>query len=77
MKFKVLLDSVEKIQEFVKVANSTHCDIDLVSGKYYLDAKSILGILSCNVHEPMTMIVNSSDEEEIGNFKNRIVEFLV
>ena len=78
LKFQVLVDSFEKIERFVKVTNSSNYDIDLVSGRdVYLDAKSIMGILSCNIQKPMTVIVNCKDEEENQRIKAGLAEYII
>lgn len=62
MEVKVLLNSIEKIKDFVTIARGIDCDIDLISGRHtYLDAKSIMGILSCNVTKPLTLDIHSDD----------------
>ena len=43
---KVSLDSIEKVKQFVSITNEFDTDFDLVSGRYVIDAKSILGIFS-------------------------------
>ena len=49
MTVKVSLNSVEKIQDFVSIVKNASCDLDLICGRSYLDAKSLLGILSCDI----------------------------
>lgn len=63
MTVKVSLNSVEKIQDFVKIVKNTSCDMDLISGRSYLDAKSIMGILSCDVKKPLQLDIHGTDEE--------------
>ena len=74
---QVLLDDISKIKEFVRLVNHSNCDIDLISGKNkFLDAKSILGVMSCNIHEPLTIEIIGSDEEKkllIESIKDYIV----
>ena len=64
MKKKVLINSVEKIQDFVNITNEADCDIDLICGsRTYLDAKSLLGILSCNYQEPLSIDIHADEDE--------------
>ncbi len=64
MEVKVLLNSIEKIKDFVSIARGVDYDIDLISGRNtYLDAKSIMGILSCNVSKPLILDVHADDDE--------------
>lgn len=77
MNIKVLLNSVEKIQGFVSIMKEATCDIDLISGRdVYLDAKSILGILSCDVRKPMILDIHA-DSEERDLIISKLGEYLV
>lgn len=78
MEFQVLVNSPEKIQQFVQITNSLSYDIDLISGKdCYLDAKSIMGILSCNFKKPMTVIVNCRDDAENERIMSDLAEYII
>lgn len=78
MRFKVLVDSFEKVQKFVSITNGFQHDIDLLSGRnVYLDAKSIMGILSCNIVEPLTVIVNCNNEEENSKLHRALEAYIV
>ena len=64
MGVKVLLDSVEKVKAFVDITRSSSYDIDLISGKNtYLDAKSFLGVLSCDCSTPLQLDIHAEQEE--------------
>ena len=66
MGVKVLLDSADKIRDFVDITNSTPYDIDLISGKRtYLDAKSLLGVLSCDCKKPLLLDIHAEKTERI------------
>jgi phosphotransferase system HPr-like phosphotransfer protein len=65
MGVKVLLNSVDKIKDFVSIVTSVPFDIDLISGKHtYLDAKSLLGILSCDCRRPLVLDIHAEEEEK-------------
>ena len=42
----ISLNSIEKVKSFVNEINKYECDYDLISGRYIIDAKSIMGIFS-------------------------------
>lgn len=77
MEVKVLLNSIDKIKNFVDIARKTDCDIDLISGRNtYLDAKSLLGILSCNVANPLILDIHADIDERaaiLQNFEEYII----
>lgn len=63
--FKVMLSSILDVKTFVEIVNEFDVDIDLVSGRYVVDAKSIMGIFSLDLARPVTMRVYVEDTEEI------------
>ncbi len=60
----VLLDSIEKIKVFNRTICKFECDFDLEQGRYYIDAKSMLGILSLDLSSPLQLHFSSSGSEE-------------
>ena len=60
----VQLDSIEKIKIFNRTVCKFDCDFDLEQGRYYIDAKSMLGIMSLDLSAPLELHFSSSDEEE-------------
>ena len=61
--FKVKITSIDDVKNFVGAACSQMCEIDIISGKYVIDAKSIMGIFSLDLSKPVTVRVNGTDEE--------------
>jgi len=53
----VLLDSIDKVKTFVNKVSFYPCDIDIVSGRYTIDAKSIMGIFSLDLAKPINVKV--------------------
>jgi phosphotransferase system HPr-like phosphotransfer protein len=65
MGVKVLLDSVDKIRDFESIVANMPFDIDLISGKHtYLDAKSVLGILSCDCRRPLVLDIHAEEDDK-------------
>lgn len=59
--FYINVNSIEKVKDFCEKANRVECDIELYSGKYVIDAKSLMGIFSLNISKPLKMVVNSDN----------------
>ena len=59
----VKLEEISEIQEFNRICFQFDCDMDLVGGKYYVDAKSIMGIFSLNLDLPLELIADTDDEK--------------
>lgn len=63
---QVSLNSIDKVKNFVNDITKFDCDFDLVSGRYVIDAKSIMGIFSLDLAKPLTLNVHvGEDAEEI------------
>lgn len=61
--FKVLLNSINDVKEFVRSASSLPCDIDVVSGRYVVDAKSLLGMFSLDPTKPVLVQLHGTDSD--------------
>lgn len=62
---KISLEMAQKVKEFVAITQSYECEIILKSGKYVVDAKSILGIFSLDLSKPLTVEVYCDDCAEL------------
>lgn len=61
--FQVLLTSINHVKEFVTAASMCSCDIDVTSGRYTIDAKSIMGLFSLDLSKPINIRVLGTEEE--------------
>lgn len=52
-------------RDFVNIVAKTDADIDLQSGRYVVDGKSIMGIFSLDLLSPITLTVHSDDADEV------------
>ncbi|MDD6345442.1 MAG: HPr family phosphocarrier protein [Oscillospiraceae bacterium] len=59
--FKISLQAINDVKEFVNTVMSFDFDIDLVSGRYAVDAKSIMGIFSLDLSKPITLNAHTDD----------------
>ena len=62
---KISLNSIDKVKAFVNEISKFDCDFDLVSGRYVIDAKSIMGIFSLDLSKPLILNADTDDEELI------------
>ena len=60
---KISLEMAQKVKEFVAITQDCPYEILLKSGKYVVDAKSILGIFSLDLSQPLTVEIYSDDCE--------------
>lgn len=59
---QISLNSIEKVKSFVNIITQFDNDFDLVSGRYVIDAKSIMGIFSLDLSKPISLNIHSDDE---------------
>ncbi len=62
-KVLVSLNSIDKVKSFVKDISEYDYEFDLVSGRYVIDAKSMLGIFSLDLSKPIELTVHADDVE--------------
>lgn len=61
----VLLSSIDDVKNFVNIVSRYDFDIDLVSGRYVVDAKSIMGIFSLDLAKPIKVELHTDDATAI------------
>lgn len=59
--FNLMLNSINDVKDFVNIVSKYDFDVDLTSGRYVVDAKSIMGIFSLNLSKPIKVEVHSDD----------------
>ena len=74
---KISLNSIDKVKAFVNEISKFECDFDLVSGRYVIDAKSIMGIFSLDLSKEITMVVDTDSEETLSNIIRDIESFII
>ncbi len=67
---KISLNSIDKVKSFVNDVTKFDTDFDLVSGRYVIDAKSIMGIFSLDLSKPIDLNIHNEDSV------NKILEVL-
>lgn len=63
VRVKVLIDTIDKVKEFVKAVSQFEGDMDLINGRYVVDAKSILGLFSLDLAMPVEMKIEAPASE--------------
>ena len=61
---KISLNSIDKVKSFVNEITKYDYDFDLVSGRYVIDAKSIMGIFSLDLSKPIDLNIHADDNVE-------------
>ena len=61
---QISLNSIDKVKAFVNEITKFDNDFDLVSGRYVIDAKSIMGIFSLDLSKPIELNIHSENNAE-------------
>ncbi|MCU6696152.1 MULTISPECIES: HPr family phosphocarrier protein [Laedolimicola] len=72
---KICLNSIEKVKSFVNDITKFDVDFDLVSGRYVIDAKSIMGIFSLDLSKPIDLSIHA--DEELDSILNILKPYLI
>ena len=67
----IFLGSIQNVKDFVNETLKVDCDIDIIAGRYIIDAKSILGIFSVDLSKPVELRISADDEEA-----DKVIELL-
>ena len=61
----ICLDSIDKVKSFVNEITKFDSDFDLISGRYVIDAKSIMGIFSLDLSKPIELTIHNDNADDI------------
>ncbi len=73
IKFTVLLKSINDVKDFVRIVNEFPYDVDLAAGRYIVDAKSIMGIFSLDLTQPIDVEIHG----EGGDLREKLKVFII
>lgn len=72
--FNILLSSINDVKDFVNIVSKYDFDVDLTSGRYVVDAKSIMGIFSLDLSKPIKVDVHDDNGDK---FVEELEKFVV
>ncbi len=71
---KVNINTINDVKNFVSIVSRCDYDVDIVSGRYAIDAKSIMGIFSLDLSKELTLNIHSDD---CADFLDQIKDYIV
>ena len=71
----VLIDTIDKVKSFVQAVADFNGELDLSTGRYTIDAKSIMGIFSLDISKPMTLTIYNTADAPI--LLDRIRDYII
>lgn len=72
-KFLISLATINDVKEFVNIISLCDFDVDLVSGRYSIDAKSIMGIFSLDLSRPVELVAHVDNCDDLVKKLDRFI----
>lgn len=72
---KISLNSIDKVKSFVNDITKFDAEFDLISGRYVIDAKSIMGIFSLDISKPIDLNIHA--ESNIDEILEALAPYIV
>ena len=73
---RISLNSIDKVKSYVNDLTKFDVDFDLVSGRYVIDAKSIMGIFSLDLSKPIDLNIHA-DGAALDNVMQIISKYTI
>lgn len=70
--FQIKLENANNIALFTQKCSEFDCDVDYKIGRYTIDAKSIMGVLSIGIGKAVTVKINTNDKKVVKDFYENI-----
>lgn len=74
--FKIKINTIENAKNFSKICEKFLFDVDVYYGRYIVDGRSILGILSFDLTKPLNVKIHTGDGKAIRHFADEIERFV-
>ena len=74
---QISLNSIDKVKSFVNDVTKFDYDFDLVSGRYVIDAKSIMGIFSLDLSKPIDLNIHAEAESSINEILTVLAPYII
>ena len=73
---QIRLNTIEDVKNLVSDITEFECDFEIISDRFVVDAKSIMGIFSLDLSKKLMLVIQSDDEYEIDKIKDKIGNFI-
>ncbi len=69
VKMTIKLETINNVKDFVSTVSKYEFDVDLISGRYAIDAKSIMGIFSLDLSKPIDVEAHTDDQSALAGLE--------
>ena len=70
---EIRLSTIADVRDFVNIVSATDIDVDLASGRYIVDGKSIMGIFSLDLLSPIKLTAHAEDPSALFEALDRFI----
>ena len=74
---KIKLDTFEKVKKFIGIVDKFENDVDIISGRYLVNAKSIMAIFSLELTKPLSVIIHDASLSDVSKLQEKMEEFRI
>lgn len=75
--FKISLCTIDRVKDFCRITSAIEPDMDIIVGRYIIDAKSIMRIFSVDLSRDLVLRIASDDVDECKAIRDKLKEFIV
>ena len=75
--YKIKLDTIDKVKKFINIVDKFENDIDIISGRYLVNAKSIMALFSLELARPLSVIIHDASIKDVTKLQEQMEEFRV
>ena len=75
--YEIKLDTIDKVKKFTSIIDTFENEIDLISNRYIVDAKSIMGIFSLDLTNSLKVIIHDANAKDRERLEEVMEEFRV
>lgn len=69
LELKIKLNIINDIKEFLATVTKIDEDVDLIKGRYIIDAKSTMGLFTVDLSEPVKIVIHSDNKDFLELFR--------
>ena len=73
----IKLDSLEKVNKYINIANKLPVDLDILYGRYIVDGKSVMGIFGLDLSKNLLVKIRTHDAEMCDYVRQELKDFIV
>ena len=76
VKVKILINSIDRAKQFTRIVSKLDAEMDIICGRYVINAKSIVGIFTIDLSQPVELRIHK-DGEDAEKVVEKLGDYLV